>query len=428
MAKATHPDDYTATPPVFYLGGLDDYVRGYMKRHGEYFTAQGIALDQPAGMPLLNEALLDVAEALMLGDGVVLRISGENTVLPYLVRMFGGHETAEMIRRRWIEFVGEGQSPGAPQEGSVAQYPDGTPVPPGQPVYATFQWANAEPDVFHDGRIDAEVAAAKALHRLASQLDVTPKEIRELISRASKRTHVVPPDRVASIIQRVGDAYDTGALEPLGLSPRIARDTHTYHDADLGRLAQSLYFTENLLDFELDQFQLPDTWAEVRRFTQEVAAGPRVLRAVDRIMDYRRAPDLRALFRDGVLKVKDIPRLRVDRATIEFRRFLWSRPDPADAEAIARDFVGDVAALKSGSIGRYIKNGFTTVGLAFAQDALLEPAHLGFPAHAVIDGGIALSGFIATAVAEKFFRRQPSAFFDRIVDPALEAARLRDAG
>lgn len=427
MAKVPRKSDYSATPTTFYLGSLDSYVRGHVKSDQAYFSAPDFPLDQPAGKAILDEALLDVAEGLMLGDGIALTITGENTILPYLVRAFGAHETAEMIRRGWIEFVGEPKTPGI-SEGGQATYSDGTTVPPGSPIFATFQWDNAEKDVFPDGRIDGAIAAEKALRRFQSQLAIDAKEIRELVARSAKHTRAVPAQRAAEIIDRIGKAYDDGSLESLGLSPKIARDSNTYHDGALGRLAISLFLTENLLDFELDQFQMPDQWSSMRQFTAQVTAGQRVFRAVDRIMDYRRSPDLRALFRDGVLKMRDIPNLRIDPATKHFRSWLWSQPDPADAEAIATDFVGEVSSLKKVSAANYIKNGFTTVAVAIAQDVLLEPAHLAFGVHTALDGTIALSGFIATALADKFRRRPPSAFFDRIVDPAIEAAKVREVG
>ena len=426
-ARATpRKRELVAVPTTFYLGSLDGYVRGHLKSSAEYFASQSttvFTLDHVGAEAQLEGAELDVAEALMLGDGVALTVTGDNAVLAYLTRMFGVHATSELMRTHVIEFVAESHAPVFAVDPSAVRQADGSPAPPENPVSATINWASQEPKLFASGSFDAEAAATIALRRFERELGIDRRDIGELSRRAAKCTHVVPHDRVQNITSRVGAAYAAGNLESLGLSPKIAHDTNTYQNRSIVDLVARVLRTENLLDFELDQYQMPEQWADVLRFTSEVASGDHVLRSVDKVMELRRAADLRALFRDRVLKIEDIPKLRDHPATRAFRRWLWSQPDPADADAVVEGFLRSVTAADRTTVASYMRSGAMIAGIIVSQelalDALRVPPELRLTADAIVGTAAHL---LSDTALEKFRKRPPSAFFDQIIDPALHAA------
>jgi len=413
--------DFVAVPTTFYLGGLETYVRRHLKSKAAFFAPQQpvMALDQPGGEAELERVTLELAEALMIGDGVALSVTGENTHLAYLTRMFGAHETAELIRRGVIEFVGEADQTGFAVDPSLIRHTDGTPVPPGNPIMVTFKWANREPNVYGPAGLDPEASATYALRRFAAELGLDRRDIRELSRRAAKHSHIVPLDRVSDIVARVGAAYSNGELECLGLSPKIARETNVFQDKAVYEITTRVSYVENLLDFELDQYQMPTQWSDIMRFTREASSGHEALRSVDRIMELRRAADLRSLFRERVLRIEDIPTLRIHPATKNFRRWLWSKPDPRDADAIVEEFLRDITNADRATVGTFMRRVASVAAITFAQDRALDALQLPAGVRLGVDIAAGVGQLLASTALDKFKVRPPSGFFDQVIDPAL---------
>jgi hypothetical protein len=164
---------------------------------------------------------------------------------------------------------------------------------------------------------------------------------------------------------------------------------------------------------------MPTQWTDIMAFTREVSSGPDVLRAVNRIMELRRAADLRSLFRDRILKVKDIPTLRVHPATTNFRRWLWSKPDPRDAEAIVEEFIRDIANVDQQTTRTYMKRVASVAAITFTQDRSLDALQLSPEVRIGADIALGIGQLVASDVLAKFKIRPPSGFFDQVIEPAL---------
>lgn len=404
-----------AVPTTLFLDGLDTYVRRWLKARPEYHQ-QTLTLTQPGGESELQRATLDVAEALMLADGVALKITGENVVLGFLAKMFGPHAAAELIRRGAIEFVGQAKDAGTLVDPSSVKLADGSSQPPGNPILAMIDYGGFEPHVFCDGRIDGEAAAILALRRYQNEIGLADRELRELSRRTAKHTHAIPAERISEVAARVGNAYASGALAPLGLSPAIAREQNEYQDAAYAKLVRNIAHTETLLDLELDQYQMPELWADIRQFTSEMTSGSKALRSLDSILDLRGIPDLRSLFRDRVLRIEDVPALRTHPATVAFRRWLWSKPDPRDTVSVAREFVAELSGRASGKMQSYLLRGAQIASITILQDAAFEALQISAPARPMADVGVAL---LSDFALERFKRRPPSAFIDEVIQPAV---------
>lgn len=169
---------------------------------------------------------------------------------------------------------------------------------------------------------------------------------------------------------------------------------------------------------------MPTQWTDIMVFTREASSGPEVLRAVDRIMELRRAADLRSLFRDRMLKIKDIPILRVHPATKNCRRWLWSKPDPRDADALIEEFIRDVANVDQQTARTYMKRVASVVAITFAQDQSLDALQLSPEVRIGADIALGVGQLIASDVLAKFKIRPPSGFFDQLIEPALNRSSV----
>src|SRR5689334_22997926 len=132
-----------------------------------------------------------------------------------------------------------------------------------------------------------------------------------------------------------------------------------------------------LLDLELDQYQMPETWPEIGRFATDVTSCNAALRSVDEVLHLRGFPDLPSLFRYDVLRIADIPKLRQRQIVEDFRHWLWSKPDPGDAPAIMQDFVGDLSGQATRNIRSRMGRFVSIVGFSVLQGASLNA--LGIP-------------------------------------------------
>jgi hypothetical protein len=322
-------EDFVPLSSVFYLDGLDAYVRRRLKALSSFLARPGAPLIAPGGGTEVEKAILDIAEALVLGDGVALKITGENTVLALLVRYFGAEAIRELIDRKVIMFVAQRHDAAYLQDSSARQLPDGSAVPPGNPVFAAIDYAGFEPDVFTGQAFDGQQAALSALQRHRAELGIDRSELRAMTRTAARHTRIVPFDRLSEITNRVGKAYSDGSLSVLGLSPDIAREKNEYQDHACVSLIDRIAYCETLLDFDLNDYQMPDRWEDLRTFTAQVTSGNEVLRSVDHIVRLRGVADIRSLFRAGVFAFGDVVRIREHSATKAFRRWLWEIPIPA---------------------------------------------------------------------------------------------------
>lgn len=182
-------------------------------------------------------------------------------------------------------------------------------------------------------------------------------------------------------------------------------------------------YVENLLDFELDQYQMPTQWSDIMRFTREASSGPEALRSVDRIMELRRTADLRTLFRQRVLRVKDIPMLREHPATKNFRRWLWSKPDPRDADAITKEFLRDITDADRATVETFMTRVASVAAITFLQDQALDALQLPANVRVGVDVALGVGQLLASSTLDKFKLRPPSGFFDQLIEPALHDAR-----
>ena len=59
-------------PTVFFLDGLDTYTRRWLKARQDFLQTAAAPLVPLGAQQELDQAILDVAEALVLGDGVAI--------------------------------------------------------------------------------------------------------------------------------------------------------------------------------------------------------------------------------------------------------------------------------------------------------------------------------------------------------------------
>jgi len=409
----------TPLSTTLYLEGLDIYARRWLKSNASYST-KSLPLEQLGGESELEASILDLAEALIIADSVALKVTGENVVLALLIRTFGAHEVAELIRTRAIVFVGQTNELGHLVDPASLKHLDGSPVAPGNPMSVTFDFVSFEPSAYAGGRLDAEAAAANALRRYRAELKLGQSDIRQLLKWAPKRTSIVRPDRLKDALSRVGKAYADGALSPIGLSPDIAASSNTYQDLDFTRLVSRVAQTETMLEFDLDLYCMPDAWSDIAKFTIEMTSGKSVLRTVDHVMELRGFPDLRSLFKNGTLRFEEIRKLRLHKATASFRRWLWSKADPRDGDQIAREFIAEVSRTKQGGIAMAVRAA-RVVGLSLLQDHLVGSVPLDEGGRLAVDAGLAV---FSDFTIERLKRKPLTAFLDEIVAPAIENSKL----
>jgi hypothetical protein len=265
--------------------------------------------------------------------------------------------------------------------------------------------------------IDPEQALrAGGEHIGARKLD--RRAYRSLSGRIAKSTVMLPRKRVGEVIDDTVAAYEKGALAAFGLDPEAARESGSVPNRRLLQLVNEVLESETIIDRELDVHELPQSWQALRELTAELRSGGEVFKTVEHVLDYHRLPSIAGLIRSGALTPKMVVELRTRPETVEFRNWLWSLPDPRDADAASADYIRRITRNKADpKDSAFVKNARIVATNAIRIGAKFVEEHLGLP------GGLSEAASLGyelldAHVVDKFLtRKRPMRFATEVIEP-----------
>jgi hypothetical protein len=306
-------------PKAMFFTGLDDLATKFLKNTrptDERQIAAAIALE-----------MASVAEAIIFSPKVTFKVYGENVVLSLLVKAFGTKGVQELLETDAIEFalwtpmvtytddeyvLGQGVTP---IQAGVLQNPE-----------------HSDPKVSANAGLEGW---CRELHR---------PERRLLSKLASRKTYLPPKELSHRAVATVVDSYRVGTLNTMGF-----RNETPIHQIDaaqrrqLARLADSAVEACILLDRDLDVFERESTWQMLVTLIHTYEARGILRDAVESVLDIERLPSISGLILSGQINWGDVLRIRRRRETKDFRRWLWSQPDPKDCSQISAEYVRQIA-------------------------------------------------------------------------------------
>lgn len=349
---------------------------------------------------------LRVSHALIVAPKVSFRVYGENVVLCHLVDMFGVRGVEQLLEENAIEFV--------LWRGHVLEWAN--PMPGLLPL-APFTATNPE---HSDPQTSVETGLRKwgnkgwpavtRLSRLAAEHTIIPAK-------------TLPQTAVSSVYS----AYRAGALVPDGLDPSVSLESlpATSRTA-LALLAERVF--EGLLLFEndYDLHEAAESWEALVKVCSKFSTDERIPRAVEQVLELEGLPSIPQLVLTNVISFGDVVRLRSHAATIEFRRWLWSQPDPRDAAAVARAYANAITGRKVVEQTWFKTARITTMSVVQgAMGAGIGAVAAGTPG-LVIGGAVGLATSLADAFGLEALLQgvRPRRFAEEVLRPRTALKQL----
>jgi hypothetical protein len=387
-------------PKALFTRQLDEAALAYWKAPGR-LDPNGVLRRQYA------EALLHVAEALMISPSVTFKVYGENVVLACLVRFFGLPAVETLLEEGSIEFILWRNNVASVQADDLIR--QGI-----NPIAAmgTFQ------TTVHR---DPEASCLSGLNWLNGVVHLDRSQKRSLVRRAVKRMSLTPENAPSEVVEATMKAVHAGAFGETDSESLIA------NRSTILTAASRLFEASIIAERELDLHESADTWDAVRQIADEVNSASHIPAVVESILRDEEIPSIQSLVAAGTLTPSDILMLRHRRETSEFREWLWTRPDPSDAgdvlEAYRRIVMKNIQGSETPYLGHARIIALSVLG-AVAGDAAAQAIGAG-PIGGII--GAAAASFAAnTAVAT--ILGEGDKLIDRIFqhNPRRFALLLRD--
>jgi hypothetical protein len=309
-------------PKGLFSTGLDDIVEKLLK-------SAAPAPNEPEMRLELARRGLAAAEALVLAPKVTFKVYGENVVLAVLAKAIGPKGIRELLEEGAVEFtlwqsfpVYWSETPGKPMPKGV------------HPLAGMTLTSEPHRDPFASAELGLRGWAPWML----------PSDAKPIARLAAERTSVVDAKSGDIACRKVLAAYEAGLLLPRGFDGSIAYDEMTdAQRSQLAAIASDLHRVAVAFGQELDVHEDEGGWSALTAACARLQAPERVVEVGERVIRLERIPSISQLLLFQVLSHADIPSLRRRKETKEFRKWLWSQPDPTDAAKVSEAYLAEMA-------------------------------------------------------------------------------------
>ncbi|WP_437953415.1 hypothetical protein WME98_24090 [Sorangium sp. So ce296] len=307
-------------PKALYTSGWSEIVELWHKK---------AAPEPPGTLEAVRMAMaiegLRTAEALVISPAVCNHVYGENVVLCRLIDGFGIAGVEQLLEEGALQFL--------LWRPMILYWNKG-------------QLIDAQIDPLTSGNFEtpahSDPQASVEMGLKGGWLDQAWPKVERLAKLAIERTHLPAQNVSHDAVAAVRVAYDSGALRRHGFDPSRPRwELDDDERARLVRIAEDIAKGVVLYDCEFDFHESGASWEQLLRF-REIVRAPNAARAVERGLMLEGVPSVPALITSGAIGIKEIAKLRNHPATQELRKWLWSQPDPRDAESVARAWLSQM--------------------------------------------------------------------------------------
>jgi len=366
----------------------------------------------------MDQARASAAEALLISPCATFRVMGENVVLAQLVTMFGPKAVADLLGEHAIDFVLWRSFVGTNAE----------PID-GMHLFAAGNIGDLQDDATAEQRVrqavftDPEASAEAGLASwLKTPLDRPTR--RDLARAAAKRTVVTDKEVPGWAVNRVQTAYANGELEHLGLAP--SRNLSLDEQKTMVRWAEHLAAAAILLENGYDLYEVPEFWDTLMMLYTRLVEREQARTVTEQILSFASCPSIPALLAERKDLIQEVPLLRKKRGTVEYREWLWSQPNVADANDVMTAYARGIVNKKSLADSRWFRPAHLLIGQTVSGAAAFTLGPAGFAA------GEAAA--IAFAVADDFIvaklsrAHDPHRFTREVIGPIADRLEVVPVG
>ncbi len=277
----------------------------------------------------LAPILQGVGEALVISPHVTFDVTNNvtdaNLPLALLIDYFGTATVRELLREGAIRFLCRTSAVQLSTEGSGSLHPLG--------LEAETLAGVAD----RDGERLALAALRSSSSPVSSPtLEAEASQIADLARLAAAATEFSREETAEEAVNLATIALEQA---PFWFQGRSLSDFPSDQIPDSHRqwalqLAHDILTASVLREYELDFFEEEASWRSLINVLDSVRSSEVVVTATEKVYALERVLSVRGLLGRGIIQPSEILRIRQAQATHEFRRWLWTRPDPSDRQEI----------------------------------------------------------------------------------------------
>jgi len=227
------------------------------------------------------------------------------------------------------------------------------------------------------------------------------RDRRRLAKLAAKKMDLTQENAPNDTWQALIEAHKHNVFAKSGLpADRPLSQTTPDEQRRLALLGGHLLEAAVLVENELDLHESDGTWDAILQTAREVRSSGAVINTAEQILRMERVPSIRQLLLERKLTEPDVLRLRRHPATAAFREWLWTRPDPSDANAVLEEYE-TLFSRANGSLTENFKKFVRLVGLSAAGLVLGDMA--GGAVGAIAGAALGTTANIAVGTSLSYF-------------------------
>ena len=280
---------------------FNDYARKYFIRDGKYNDAE-LAKTMQADTNFMKE---HICQLLLYYDSVCFNVYGENMLIPFLIKTFSQKGFENLLEQKAIRFLLETTSIMHIEK----------PHPAIQPLCS----ATMSSEVHKNPQASLE----EGLRRCIIPMD---RKYKRSISRKILNNFKVHPENInKNIVESVNKSYMANLFEKQGLSAiKDLRELDSKESMLLNRIAQQYldlaiisyfhYYSNDNYDLNI----MSNSELEILKNTNKIE------KYTDKTFQFEKVPNFKILIQDGKITPEDIPKLRQNKNSIKFRKWISS--------------------------------------------------------------------------------------------------------
>ncbi len=323
-----------------YYDKLNEFSRTYLVKGNEYLIK-----DVRSFKPELNTLKKEIGEKLLYHDGISFKVYGENIPLAVLINLFGIKGIEELLEEKAIEFV---------LDTSLVTYLKSDckgvmPLQSGTGEYTSKVFT------------DTEESVTLGLEWLRDRL--TRPVRRSLIKKVLKAYKVTPPNLSKDAVTFGHEGYNSNLFSDFGLpKQKDIMDLNGKERRKLCDLASQCAKLTILSQFEYSSSKSLELMKLNVTELDKLKRVELIEKSTNDIFTLEDIPDFEKLIEDGVINLKDIPKLRKKKNSMKFRKWI-DKVSLEEQNNISKEYIDAIVNTKNfwnTNKGQFIK----TVGIS----------------------------------------------------------------
>lgn len=306
-----------------YNESLNDFSRKYLIKGKEPL------MEDVRRFPIeFKNQVHTIGEQLLVHDAITFKVYGENIPLSILIANFGLRNFEELLEQDAINFL--------LWSNDISYAVDDIPgLHPLQSMsFSSSVHTDPEESIYYGMKF---------------MLNPLPRKIRRDLIRKVSKNYIVPPNQLAVDSVKFGhEGYQNNLFDEFGLTNYKELNKLNREERKLlCNLATQCYNLTLLSNYQLGTYNSPELLKLNRAEFNQLKNVNAIENVVDTIFNFEKVPSFSEMIKNGIIDIKDVPKMRENKSARKFRKWIESISDNNDRDEIIREYMNAIINSKS---------------------------------------------------------------------------------